>query len=100
MDEEKEICCEEAGDSEETLETFNEDEYFKRQKEFFKKTFERDQLRKKQRELTQKARKEVLKELGKEGTEDDRAVTSPSRTTTATPIPTHWAILTMKFTKE
>jgi len=66
MDEEKEVCYEEACDTEETLETFNEDEYFKRQKEFFKKTFERDQLRKKQRELTQKARKEVLKELGKE----------------------------------
>lgn len=74
MDEEKaEVCCEEACDSEETLETFNEDEYFKRQKEFFKKTFERDELRKKQRELTQKARKEVLKELGKEDTEDDES---------------------------
>lgn len=71
MDEEKEVCYEEACDAEETLETFNEDEYFKRQKEFFKKTFERDQLRKKQRELTQKARKEVLKELGKEDTEDE-----------------------------
>lgn len=71
MDEEKEVCYEEACDSEETLETFNEDEYFKRQKEFFKKTFERDELRKKQRELTQKARKEVLKELGKEDTEDE-----------------------------
>ena len=71
MDEEKEICYEEACDAEETLETFNEDEYFKRQKEFFKRTFERDELRKKQRELTQKARKEVLKELGKEDTEDD-----------------------------
>ena len=66
MDEEKEVCCEEACDTEETLETFNEDEYFKRQKEFFKKTFERDQLRKKQRELSDKVRKEVLKELGKE----------------------------------
>lgn len=71
MDEKKEICYGEACDAEETLETFNEDEYFKRQKEFFKKTFERDQLRKKQRELTQKARKEVLKELGKEDTEDE-----------------------------
>lgn len=71
MDEEKEICYEEACDTEETLETFNEDEYFKRQKEFFKKTFERDQLRKKQRELSEKARKEVLKELGKEDTEDE-----------------------------
>lgn len=71
MDEEKEVCYEEACDTEETLETFNEDEYFKRQKEFFKKTFERDQLRKKQRELTQKARKEVLKELGEEDTEDE-----------------------------
>ena len=71
MDEEKEVCYEEACDTEETLETFNEDEYFKRQKEFFKKTFERDLLRKKQRELTQKARKEVLKELGKEDTEDE-----------------------------
>lgn len=71
MDEKKEICYEEACDAEETLETFNEDEYFKRQKEFFKRTFERDQLRKKQRELTQKARKEVLKELGKEDTEDE-----------------------------
>ena len=71
MDEEKEICYEEACDAEETLETFNEDEYFKRQKEFFKKTFERDQLRKKQRELSEKARKEVLKELGKEDTEDE-----------------------------
>lgn len=71
MDEEKEVCYEEACDTEETLETFNEDEYFKRQKEFFKKTFERDQLRKKQCELTQKARKEVLKELGKEDTDDE-----------------------------
>ena len=71
MDKEKEVCYEDACDAEETLETFNEDEYFKRQKEFFKKTFERDQLRKKQRELTQKARKEVLKELGKEDDEDD-----------------------------
>lgn len=71
MDEEKEICYEEACDAEETLETFNEDKYFKRQKEFFKKTFERDQLRKKQRELTQKARKEVLKELGKDDIEDE-----------------------------
>lgn len=60
--EDTEVIC----DAEETLETFNEDEYFKRQKEFFKKVFERDQLRKKQRELTQKARKEVLKELGKD----------------------------------
>ena len=66
MDEEKEICYEEACDAEETLETFNEDEYFKRQKEFFKKIFERDQLREKQRELSEKARKEVLKELGRE----------------------------------
>lgn len=71
MDIEKEVCYEDACETEETLETFNEDEYFKRQKEFFKKIFERDQLRKKQRELTQKARKEVLKELGKEETEDD-----------------------------
>ena len=72
MDEDKlETCYEKASDSEETLEMFNEDEYFKRQKEFFKKTFERDELRKKQRELTQKARKEVLKELGKEDTEDE-----------------------------
>lgn len=71
MDKEKEVCYEDACETEETLGTFNEDEYFKRQKEFFKKTFERDQLRKKQRELTQKARKEVLKELGKEETEDD-----------------------------
>ena len=71
MDEEKEICYEEACDVEETLETFDEDEYFKCQKEFFKRTFERDELRKKQRELTQKARKEVLKELGKEDTEDE-----------------------------
>lgn len=55
---------------EETFETFNEDEYFKCQKEFFKKAFERDQLHKKQRELTQKARKEVLKGLGKEDPED------------------------------
>ena len=69
--EEKEEIWDEAADEEETLETFNEDEYFKRQKEFFKRAFERDQLRKKQRELTQKARKEVLKELGKEDTEDD-----------------------------
>ena len=72
-DEEKEVCYEEACDTEETLETFNEDEYFKRQKEFFKKTFERDELRKKQRELTQKARKEVLKELGKEDTGEDES---------------------------
>ena len=71
MDEKKEICYGEACDAEETLETFNEDEYFKRQKEFFKKTFERDQLRKKQRELSEKARKEVLKELGEEDTEDE-----------------------------
>ena len=66
LEDKKEIC----GEAEETLETFNEDEYFKGQKEFFKRTFERDQLRKKQRELTQKARKEVLKELGIEDTED------------------------------
>ena len=59
----KEKICDEA---EETLETFNEDEYFKQQKEFFKRNFERDQLRKKQRELSEKARKEVLKELGEE----------------------------------
>lgn len=71
MDEKKEICSGEACDAEETLETFNEDEYFKRQKEFFKKTFERDQLRKKQRELSEKARKEVLKELGEEDIEDE-----------------------------
>ena len=68
--EEKEEIWDEAAE-EETLETFNEDEYFKRQKEFFKRAFERDQLRKKQRELTQKARKEVLKELDIEDTEDD-----------------------------
>ena len=36
MDEEKEICYEEACDVEETLETFNEDEYFKRQKSVLK----------------------------------------------------------------
>ena len=59
----KEKICDEA---EETLETFNEDEYFKQQKEFFKRNFERDQLHKKQRELSEKARKEVLKELGEE----------------------------------
>ena len=64
----KEKICDEA---EETLETFNEDEYFKQQKEFFKRNFERDQLRKKQRELSEKARKEVLKELGEEDTEDE-----------------------------
>ena len=58
--EDKEEICDE---TEETLETFNEDEYLKRQKEFFKRNFERDQLRKKQRELSEKARKEVLAEL-------------------------------------
>lgn len=68
--EDKEEIWNEAAE-EETLETSNEDEYFKRQKEFFKRAFERGQLRKQQRELTQKARKEVLKELGKEDTEDE-----------------------------
>lgn len=78
--EEKEEIWDEAAEEaaeEETLETFNEDEYFKRQKEFFKRAFERDQLRKQQRELTQKARKEVLKELGKEDTEDEEETSSP-----------------------
>lgn len=54
----------------ETLEQFDEQAFYEKEKELFKESLERKELSKKKSELTKKARKEVLKELGIENTED------------------------------
>lgn len=54
-----------------SFEQFDEKAFYEKKKEYFKKIFEREELREKQRELTKKAREEVLKELGKEAVEED-----------------------------
>jgi len=74
FEDKEEVCMEEACDVEEAIEQFDEKAFYEKKKEYFKKIFEREELREKQRELTKKAREEVLKELGKEVVEDDSPI--------------------------